>query len=348
MPLYHRIRRYGVLVATLAAWPALAAANTLLVPQDYPTIQGAIDAAGAGDEVLVAPGTYNETLRITKSSIAVRAATTGAAVIDATGKLGDPVGPFPVVAIGFAPGSPDFIDDVTFCGFKITGANPEQFVVRIGLNQTRNSRICCNTLEVPTGTNARVQFGISTLGDRFLSVDHNAITGPGDASPGVGIVALRFPPANPVRSQEVDFHHNEITGCGRFGIVMAGADGGTIAHNTCNGNGIGIRALDVHGVTIVHNTTDENTKTDPAVQALSAGILLQSSQGGLVAYNHAEGNNRGIFFAADLPGLLVSDDNTFAHDLCFGNALGDLILAGGGSVIEEKNDVGSPGSAGSH
>ncbi len=39
-----------------------AAANTLHVPADFPTIQGALNAASAGDSILVAEGTYRENI----------------------------------------------------------------------------------------------------------------------------------------------------------------------------------------------------------------------------------------------------------------------------------------------
>lgn len=56
-----RVRLVG---AGLVAWVAVAAApstanaRTLRVPRDYPTIQGAVDAASGGDEIEVAKGRY--------------------------------------------------------------------------------------------------------------------------------------------------------------------------------------------------------------------------------------------------------------------------------------------------
>ncbi len=53
------------LVAALLA-PGPAAARRILVPKEHQGIQGAIDAASAGDTIWVAAGTYHGTIRLTK------------------------------------------------------------------------------------------------------------------------------------------------------------------------------------------------------------------------------------------------------------------------------------------
>ena len=57
-----------VLVACLlSAPPPAVAGTTIRVPEDYSTIQAAVDAASSGDIIDIAPGTYRETITIDRS-----------------------------------------------------------------------------------------------------------------------------------------------------------------------------------------------------------------------------------------------------------------------------------------
>jgi hypothetical protein len=49
--------------------PASGQANTIRIPQDYPTIQAGVNAAVTGDVVLVSPGTYLENVIISGKTI---------------------------------------------------------------------------------------------------------------------------------------------------------------------------------------------------------------------------------------------------------------------------------------
>ena len=77
-----RIVMFGIVSLLPSAVSSLLMAEDLLVPEKYQTIQAAIDAANAGDTVLVKPGTYPERIQL-RPGITLRS--TGG---DARGKTG--------------------------------------------------------------------------------------------------------------------------------------------------------------------------------------------------------------------------------------------------------------------
>jgi hypothetical protein len=72
----------AALASTAASWAA-----DIHVPQDYPTIQGAIDAAPSGARIVVARGTYYENLVIGKSITLVSRSGAAATILDG-GRIG--------------------------------------------------------------------------------------------------------------------------------------------------------------------------------------------------------------------------------------------------------------------
>lgn len=52
------------------------------VPEDYPTVQAAVDAAGPGDLVLIGPGTYREAVEVTTPGLVIRGVDRNTVILD--------------------------------------------------------------------------------------------------------------------------------------------------------------------------------------------------------------------------------------------------------------------------
>lgn len=72
---------------TACAAPSRASAATLRVPQQYRTIQAAVDHAAPGDLVLIAPGVYHEAVRVGVSDLVLRGASRDTVILDGGNSL---------------------------------------------------------------------------------------------------------------------------------------------------------------------------------------------------------------------------------------------------------------------
>ena len=64
--------KLSILLAALLIFPAAAASSTIHVPDDYATIQEAVDAAIDGDTIIVRPGTYFEIIDFLGKAVTVQ------------------------------------------------------------------------------------------------------------------------------------------------------------------------------------------------------------------------------------------------------------------------------------
>ena len=160
----------AVPAATASAGPPV-----LKVPQQYATIQSAIDAATDGAKIVVAPGTYTEQLTINKS-LSLLGAGASATIIRAPQTLV----PMPNVVLHPSLGMGDTASalvvignhaDVKISGVSVTGPVPCGPVAGVWATRGANLRLtdsavtdifadlaCSNTWSVIFGGNPRVEF----------------------------------------------------------------------------------------------------------------------------------------------------------------------------------------------
>ncbi len=143
------VSRQIILLLMCAGWPSVSVGTVLNVPTAaYPTIQSAIQAAVAGDEVVVAPGVYNEHISFGATPITVRSSG-GSAVttIDASGL------DFRVVTFFPGSGPATQLSDFTITGGQRLGTEP----------QDRGAGIYCNRAS-PTISNCIVEGNLAVFG----------------------------------------------------------------------------------------------------------------------------------------------------------------------------------------
>jgi parallel beta-helix repeat protein len=197
-----------VLCSLFATFPNSAnAASVIYVPDDYPTIQGAVDAASPGDTIIVRDGTYSEEVTVNKS-LTLRSEHGNSATTVSGGDLRDKV--FYVAA-----------DNVTIDGF--TAINTR------GTNVWENAPIYLESVKYCQILNNRVSSfpscGILLYFASYNTISNNSASG----CEGQGIT-LNSSPFNRIVN-------NSIVGCSYGGIGLNSSYNNVICNNIMGKNG---------------------------------------------------------------------------------------------------------------
>ncbi|MET8628840.1 right-handed parallel beta-helix repeat-containing protein [Kitasatospora sp. NPDC004669] len=298
------------------------------VPQDFPTIQKAVDVAREGDTVLVSPGTYQESVRITKPRVVLRGADRNTVVLDGGVRLVNGV-----TVTG--PGS--VVENLTVHGFLangvlFTGVTDEKLQQRGAGGSAYNP---LDTTRFPAVQGFRATrvtaynnglYGIYAFDARAGAIEDSYASGGADS----GIYVGQCKPCDTlVRGNTVE--RNAV------GIELTNSsDGLYILGNRVVGNRVGVTVnsndlealAPQHGAVIAGNAVTDNNAADTPEQAdggFGIGIGIGGGTANKVERNLVRGNRAAGVIITDPPGHPASG-NQVQGNRTEGNGA-DLVLA---------------------
>jgi hypothetical protein len=276
--------------AALCSVIGSAFAVTLRVPQNFPTIQAAIDAAPPGATVLVAPGTYRENLFITKSITLRSVAGARTTIID--GQRAGPV----VVARGTAS------EIVVISGFTVTN----------GLN---NNSLSSSAAPSRAG-GIHMESVAGTITDNVIR-DNVGCVGAGISAVAAAMIIQR----NQILNNPQDPECDGADGGGIF-LVGDGARGSLVANNIVSGHrtsgrGAGLAIQNMTDVTVRENLFNGNDANSPGGGA-GGGILINVASatinGNVFVGNSAQSGGAMALFPIDNANVVKAQGNVMANN----------------------------------
>jgi Right handed beta helix region len=285
-----------VLVLLCAAELHICAQSNILVPQDQPTLQGAINAASDGDTVSVAPGTYSGPFNFNGKAITVSGSGPGV-VLDGGRKNG------PVVTFSGGETRSSILENVTVQNGVSVNAMDAGGIYIYGASPTiRNS-----TIQNNVGCGFGVYNGAPLINGNTITENASGMYSgcvlPGLEYPGFlggGIVVFGLPSgilqtqiiSNTITANSVVF------GAGGISVFNAGQpliENDTFTQNLSNDSGAAIFVGGNTAPTIIQNLIYDNTITPtlvpPANDDVGAGLNIAPTDGSMHSFKSVIVNN---------------------------------------------------------
>jgi hypothetical protein len=304
--------------------------RVLRVGSDYDTIQAAVDDADPGDLVLIAPGTYRESVAVDTERLVIRGEDRNAVVVDGGDEL---LHGFSVTADQVA------VENLTIRRFAINGLI---FTGSYDDQDPQNGPVGWRASYVTAVNNGL--YGLYAFGTGPGVFDHNYASG----HPSSGIYVGQCEDCGAVVRDNV-VERNAI------GLENTNASGVVIARNIVRGNRVGITVNSGTGEklaperasSVVANLVEDND--DPATPAtegaFGVGIAVAGGQENTVARNVVRGHPFAGVVLIDQEGFAPTDNTVVDNDLA-DNDLAIVIAAedGGaptiGATCVEGNGAG--------
>ncbi|MCX4790418.1 MULTISPECIES: right-handed parallel beta-helix repeat-containing protein [unclassified Streptomyces] len=304
------------------------AGSVLRVPQDFRSVQQAVDVAREGETVLVGPGVYRESVRVTKSRVVLRGTDRNAVVFDGGVRLANGI---------TVTGAGSVVENLTVHGYLangvlFTGVTDERLQQRGAggsaydpLDTTRFPAVQGFRATRVTAYNNGL-YGIYAFDARDGVIEDSYASGHADS----GIYVGQCKPCDTVvRGNTVE--RNAV------GIELTNASdglsvlGNRVAHNrvgvTVNSNDLEALAPQ-HGAVIAGNVVADNNAADTPEQAdggFGIGIGIGGGTGNRVQRNLVRGNRAAGVVVTDPAGHPASG-NRVEGNRATGNGT-DLVLA---------------------